>query len=78
VSLKVNQGSTPSATTTGRTVTVSWSATTLSNGNPVDGYVVSRYDAATLAAQTIVSGCTGTVTSTRCTESSVPGNGSTR
>jgi hypothetical protein len=44
----------------------------LSNGHAVDGYVVKRYDVATLTSQTVVSACTGTVTATTCTENSVP------
>ncbi|MFI2458176.1 Ig-like domain repeat protein [Streptomyces sp. NPDC019539] len=53
-------------------MSVSWAASTLSNGAPGDGYIVNRYDAATLTRQTIGSGCAGTVTGTECTEASVP------
>jgi len=53
----VNQGSTPAAVANGRSVTDSWAATTMANGDPVTGYSVARYDAATLTAQTIGSGC---------------------
>lgn len=68
----VNPASTPSVTVSGRTVTVNWQATTLSNGAPVTGYVVKRYDANTLAPQTIGTGCQFTVTTTVCTEDRVP------
>lgn len=68
----VNQGATPAAGATGSAVTVTWSATTLANGQPVNGYLVKRYDASTSAAQTILSACTGTVTATTCVESGVP------
>ena len=68
----VNQGATPTASGTGSVVTVSWAASTLSNGNPVAGYIVKRYDVATLTPQTILSACTGTVTATTCTENGVP------
>ena len=44
----------------------------MANGDPVTGYSVTRYDAATLTAQTIGSGCTGTLASTTCTETRVP------
>ena len=71
----VNQGATPTASATGSTVTVSWTATTLANGQAVSGYLVKRYDAGTLAAQTILSACTGTIAATSCVESGVP-NGS--
>ncbi|MGZ4588521.1 MAG: LamG-like jellyroll fold domain-containing protein, partial [Mycobacteriaceae bacterium] len=68
----VNRGATPTASGTGSVVTLSWAASTLSNGNPVAGYIVKRYDLATLTLQTILSACTGTVTATGCTENSVP------
>ena len=68
----VNQGATPTASLAGTAVTVSWAASTLSNGIPVSGYVVKRYDVATLSSQTILSACAGTVTATTCTENSVP------
>lgn len=67
----VNQGATPSASAAGSTVTVSWAATTLSNGAAVDGFVIKRYDAGTLAPQAILSACTGTISGTSCTENSV-------
>jgi hypothetical protein len=73
----VNQGTTPTASATGANVTVSWAATTLANGVPVGGYVVKRYDATTSATQTVLAGCTGTVTATSCVENGVP-NGSWR
>ena len=68
----VNQGSTPTAVANGRSVSVSWAATTMANGDPVTGYSLTRYDAATLTAQAIGSGCSGTLTSTTCTENRVP------
>jgi Concanavalin A-like lectin/glucanases superfamily len=68
----VSQGATPTASGTGSVVTVGWAASTLSNGNPVAGYIVKRYDVATLTPQTILSACTGTVTATTCTENGVP------
>jgi hypothetical protein len=68
----VNQGSTPTAVASGRSVTVSWAATTMANGDPVTGYSVARYDAATMTSQPIGSGCTGTLASTTCTETRVP------
>jgi hypothetical protein len=68
----VNQGATPTAVLAGQAVTVSWTASTLSNGQPVSGYTVARYDAITLAAQTIGTACAGTVTATTCTEENIP------
>jgi Concanavalin A-like lectin/glucanases superfamily len=68
----VNQGATPTASVAGTAVTVSWAASSLSNGLPVSGYLVNRYDVATLSSQTILSSCAGTVMATTCTENSVP------
>lgn len=68
----VNAGATPTASAVGPAVTVSWAASTLGSGQAVTGYLVKRYDATTLVAQTILSACAGTVTSTSCLESSVP------
>jgi trimeric autotransporter adhesin len=69
----VNGAATPTASLAGSAVTISWAASTLSNGNAVAGYVVKRYDAVTpFAPQTILSACTGKVTSTTCAENNVP------
>ena len=54
------------------TVTVSWAASTLATGRAVTGYVVKRYDANTLTAQTILTACTGTIATTTCTENNMP------
>jgi hypothetical protein len=57
----------------GRAVTVSWEATTLTNGHPVDGYLVTRYDAnPPYAPQITLAGCGGVVTALSCTETAVP------
>jgi hypothetical protein len=68
----VNQGATPTVSAVGPTATVSWAARTLSTGGAVAGYLVKRYDAGTLAPQTILSACTGTITALTCVESTVP------
>ncbi len=68
----VGGGAIPTAVSAGTTVNLSWAASTLASGTPVSGYVVKRYNATTLAVQTILTSCTGTVTATSCTESSVP------
>ncbi|MEA2373773.1 MAG: hypothetical protein QOD53_236 [Thermoleophilaceae bacterium] len=64
-------GNQPSVSVTGRNVTVSWSASTLPGGSPVSGYVIKRYDGSG-NAQTIGSGCSGTVSALTCTETAVP------
>jgi hypothetical protein len=57
----------------GRAVTISWEATTLANGQPVDGYLVTRYDAnPPYAPQITLAGCGGVVTALSCTETAVP------
>lgn len=68
----VNQGSTPAVVANGRSVAVSWTATTMANGDAVAGYTVQRYDASTLTLQPIGSGCSGTLVTTVCTETRVP------
>ncbi len=69
----VNQGATPTASASpGRSVAVTWGASTLSNGVAVDGYAVTRYDATSGIAQTTLAGCSGTIGATGCTETGVP------
>src|SRR5215210_7980418 len=70
----VNQGNTPTAVVSGdgRSVTVSWSSSTLTDGAAVDGYLVKRYDAISNVAQTIGASCQGTVVATSCSEQNVP------
>jgi len=63
-------GSAPTISTTGHSITVSWSAGTLL-GQSVTGYTVKRYGAGGVA-QTVGSGCSGTITGLSCTEASVP------
>jgi hypothetical protein len=55
---------------TGHSATVSWTATTLL-GQSATGYTVKRYDSSG-TAQTVCTGCSGTLTALSCTESSVP------
>jgi hypothetical protein len=69
----VDQGATPTASETGGVnVVVRWGASSLSSGQPVDGYLVKRYDANTGAPATITGGCAGTVTDTTCAEAPTP------
>lgn len=68
----VAPGNVPTASATGDSVTVRWVASTLLNGVPVSGYVVTRYDAGTRVSQTILPSCTGRVAGTSCTEHAVP------
>jgi hypothetical protein len=69
----VEQGAAPTVSEAGPTnVVVAWASSGLSNGVPVDGYVVKRYDAATGAEATIGSGCAGTIAPRTCTEPNAP------
>ena len=43
-------------------MTVEWGASTLSDGAPVDGYLVKRYNFGAGLEQTVGAGCTGTRT----------------
>jgi hypothetical protein len=57
----------------GRSVTITWPATTLADGHPVDGYLVTRYEAGPpFAPQTALAGCSGVLTALSCTELGVP------
>jgi hypothetical protein len=64
-------GNTPTVGVSGRSVTVSWTASSLSGGGSLDGYVLRRYDGAGLE-QTIGSDCSGTIVALTCTEQAVP------
>jgi len=69
----VAAGATPTGTVSpGRAVTVAWAASTLSDGQPVDGYLVRRYDAVSGTAAAVGLGCTGTIVATSCVEAAVP------
>jgi hypothetical protein len=68
-------GNIPSATVSGKKVTVTWSASTFSNGGNVPGYVVRRYNASTGVLQTIGASCTGTIAALTCTERNAPAGG---
>jgi hypothetical protein len=65
-------GNTPAGRVGGSSVQISWSAATFGNGDAVGGYVVERYNATTGAVATVGAGCSGVVTTTSCTEQSVP------
>jgi hypothetical protein len=65
-------GDQPDVSLAGHTITVSWSASQMSDGSNVAGYVVSRYDNNTDALQTTGSGCNGVVTALTCAETLVP------
>ena len=65
-------GNAPTAAVANRAVTVSWTQSSFPDGTAVNAYAVARYDAATGAAQTVLSSCAGSVNALTCTESAVP------
>lgn len=65
-------GVAPTGSATRSSVTIRWPAVTLSNGAPVAGYLISRINALNGSAATVGAGCAGVVTTTTCTELSVP------
>jgi hypothetical protein len=68
----VEPGTSPTAVSAASAVTVNWAAATLADGSPVTGYLITRYDAATLAVQAVAAGCAGRITTTTCTETGLP------
>jgi large repetitive protein len=69
----VNPGSPPLPIASGTTVNLSWTASTLSTGGPVTGYLIKRYDSTGTVEQTIASGtCSAIVSGTTCSETAVP------
>ncbi|MDQ3155451.1 MAG: LamG domain-containing protein [Actinomycetota bacterium] len=66
----VNAGAIPTLSANEQSVTVSWAASTLSNGGPVAGYIVKRFSGST--PQTVHAACAGTVAATSCIETNVP------
>ena len=65
-------GNVPTTSASGKKVTVSWAASSYTNGGAPGGYLVKRYDASTGVVQTIRAACSGTITALTCTENNVP------
>ncbi len=69
----VGAGNAPTVTVNSRTVTLTWTASTLATGTPVAGYEIRRYDSAGTVRQTIASGsCAAIVSGTTCTQTATP------
>jgi hypothetical protein len=69
----VNQGATPTVGENGSAnVVVKWGSSSLSNGVPVDGYVVKRFDAETGAEAPVGAGCAGIIPATSCNVPETP------
>ncbi len=65
-------GGEPSGSSSGTSVALSWPVARLSSGTAVSGYVISRFNEQTGAPASVGAGCSGIVTTTSCTELSVP------
>ncbi len=65
-------GDVPAVSVTGRNVSLTWSAGSFPNGDPVAGYLVRRYPAGGGPAETVLPGCAGVQASTSCVENAVP------
>lgn len=65
-------GNQPAVSTSESSVTVRWPAASFPDGQGVAGYVIYRFDAASGTQATVGASCSGTVTTTTCTELNVP------
>ncbi len=72
VAATVGPGAKPTVSAVSKAVTVSWSASTLSDGVAVSGYLVKRYAFGGETAQSALAGCAGTIAAATCTEAGVP------
>jgi hypothetical protein len=68
----LGSGNAPGGTVSGHKVTLSWTASSYTNGGNAAGYLVRRYNTSTGAVQTIGSACSGTISALTCVESGVP------
>jgi hypothetical protein len=68
----LGSGNAPGGSVSGHKVTVTWTATSYTNGGTAAGYVVRRYNASTGTLQTIGANCSGTISALSCTENGVP------
>lgn len=71
----VTRGRTPTATVSGRDVTLSWPSSTLSNGTPVREYIITKTNVPGSLAATLTTSCAGTVSLTSCADKGLAENG---
>ncbi len=65
-------GSQPTASASGRNVTVTWSQSSFAGDGPVAGYTVRRYSSPGGVLQAIGSACSGTIAAVTCIERGLP------
>jgi len=65
-------GGQPTVRVSGTTVTLVWPAALFPDNLGVTGYLISRFDDINGAEETVGASCSGTVTTTTCTEQNVP------
>ena len=65
-------GTPPAGAANGGAVTIRWAAATFTNGVPVEGYVINRYNSITGQQASVGAACSGVITTTTCTEQGVP------
>lgn len=69
----IPQGSTPTGSSSGTNVTISWTTVTTPGGHNVAGYTIARYSSPTGGTKVAAGGgCAGTVSGLSCIEQSVP------
>lgn len=72
VAYRMPTGGQPSTSASGSSVSVHWPGAAFPDNKAVAGYVIHRFDAASGTQATVGAGCSGTVTTTTCTELNVP------
>lgn len=65
-------GTQPTASVTGASVQLQWSAASFAGGGSVAAYVVNQFNATTGSSTSVGPGCSAQVTGTSCTETGVP------
>ena len=68
----LGSGNVPSGSVSGHKVSVTWTATSYTNGGAAAGYLIRRYNATTGVLQAIGANCSGTISALTCTENGVP------